>query len=417
MNMIRFFLYIFSLSVLLTGNLIAMDEDFIENKSVVGTHGRVATGIYYKIRGANNTVLDDGGGRNLSLQEDTPELLNHPNRSWYFVPTDDRIDYQIRSGQGVVLADEGRPQSSLFEGGNQDSKSHHWTVIPTSIVGKFIIRSGNNAVLEDTGNTRVAFVKSEGQESHSEEPHRLWEFVPLDFKLTATIDDFSYDPQILNLTGLVKPSYIQWMNIKNTIYASGETRTHISESVANQASWEFDASEMRAFLKPIKVTISAKIPPFNGGEYDTLTWSSEEVSLEGKKEFELKEATIDKKLSIPLPGMKRIYGITRWDNIDVSVPFQAIVKIEGLANRVSGTDFTPASASLDSEGILSLLRFSGFQGDVEQDEKSVTHKLTGTYHVRGALGGDAYVIIDPLPPRYKEATRAYNEYLKNQAKK
>ena len=72
---------------------------------IIGTDGKVVTGIAYKIRSIHGLLLDDWGGLTGPSVAALVENKSHPHRLWCLVPTRWEPYCNIMSIHGTVLDD------------------------------------------------------------------------------------------------------------------------------------------------------------------------------------------------------------------------------------------------------------------------------------------------------------------------
>lgn len=224
--------------------------------------------------------------------------------------------------------------------------------------------------------------------------HQKFRFEPI-FRLTAIITDFKYGSLVSDWKTLLgskaEDVSMSEFNFSNDSDLPQTQRLHIRKTKQNTLSWDFTRSTESSFFNQLDVEISAKFFGIGGSAHNTTVWSNRETSLEQRKETTLDETTIAQDTTIAIPPRSHIECLSTWKTIDADLPFEAMVKVMGLAEYPNG--FRPVSAK-ETRMFLSQ---KGYTGNIAGEEgESILARITGSIHVKGALSGTVHVKQTPI---------------------
>jgi len=382
--------YIFpllSISILAISSAVAGDDDLIPNKFVIGTNKKVVTGIKYALKSRSSGRYLDGRG------DESEAILTNRNPvgdnylSWFVVPTDGSL-YALRSKSSNRYLDGRDNQSeAILTNRNPICDPYlQWTINETPDSYYSLKSQSSHRYLDGRGDETQAILTNRNPVGDA---YLNWSFIPTAYKFTAEIEDFKYQPMVQDLNSIAKSvSVFAWAHDNKT--SRTETlHPSITLSKQNENFWTFTESHERNFFNRLDVKVSAGFFGIKGKAHNTTEWTNRDKSLEETMKRNVDTTDCSLPIDIPVPPRKRVEYMINWREVDAQIPFTATVKVKGFADRLRKNGTVAEMAQVDGEGLLALLRYAGYTGELSQDGKTALAKIKGTLQAKGAVMGNS----------------------------
>jgi hypothetical protein len=165
----------------------------------------------------------------------------------------------------------------------------------------------------------------------------------------------------------------------------------------NENSWSFTKSHETKFFNKLDCKVSAVVAGVKASVQNTTEWTTTDKTLEETKKHNVDITEVSLITDITIKPRTRAFYTINWREVDASIPFTATVKVKGLADRLKKDGSVKSMAVVDSEGVLALLKHSGYEGEIiGTDGESTLARISGTLKVTGAISGKMDFDTKPL---------------------
>ncbi|HAL95291.1 MAG TPA: hypothetical protein DCP55_04920, partial [Chitinophagaceae bacterium] len=264
----------------------------------------------------------------------------------------------------------------------------NWAILSVD-GGHYALRCVSNGKYLD-GRNHEAEVIMTGRNPNGDRPLN-WSFIPMNYRLSAVIEDFQYGPMVEDLNALARTtvSAVAW-SAQNDSYDTPLTvHPAINQSKMNENSWAFTESHERNFFNRLEVGVSAKCCGVKGSVNNTTTWTQKDKTLEETKKHTIDQTEVSMVADITIAPRKKVAYSIAWREVDATIPFTATVKVKGLSDCMKTNGSIASMAQVDADGVLALLRHDGYQGEIiGRDGRFILARIHGNLKVNGAISGN-----------------------------
>ena len=375
--------------------MIASSDILIPNKALMGTNGHIVTGIAYKIE--NKWHRDRGLPSSLDAESNQKDgriyrsNYQNDNAYWYLSQMSQdsyKIENKWHRDRGLpssLDADsnqkDGRIYCSNYQNDNTSWYLSQMSIYSFKIENKWHRDKGKPSSLDAESNQKNGRI----YRSNYENDNTSWYFSPMNYELQAVVADFQYEkpPDAIFAQHNKNVDLIEKRLIKNNADIELTDIIMLEKTITNKFSFTF--KESLSFIA--KTVVQAEIPFLAS----TKAEFSLSLGFEANQQLTKSEAiTIPLSKQVKVPAFTSV-EIGAYVNCieNTEMPFKAIVKIIGLANRSKTDNTVVKMAQVDSEGVYSFLLHNKFQGAVIGCEgNTVLARLNGTFMGSYGLGSE-----------------------------
>ena len=321
-------------------------EKYLECKEVIGSNGRLSTGVAYRIRPSHSKRYLDGMGKDSKYIEKHEDNIN--NQTWFIESYGNH--YRLKPKHSSRYLSGMGKNSKYIEKCKFDADECLWD----------FFTDGDYFKLQPKHSGR--WLDGMGEDSKYIEKHtsdssvQKWCFIPLNFKLTSYISDFNFGDQSAIDQLLNQNKQVAFSSTENIIakVIGGSCGNEYGEEVSESFSFSLDQSITRG----IEAEVSCKIPGAGGVGVGVKT--SLNVTFGANETWEstkTKNFKSEIKFTAPEVGVFKIGKIVYVAN-NVELPFTAKLKM-------SATKESDKNYKYGSKAIEAYLKAKGKLDDVK----------------------------------------------------
>jgi len=375
--------------------------DLVPNERITE---RVVTGILYKIQSLRDSmsserrVLSSHDANNYKVEKfpysgcDSQKWIIHSSEVSGFYKIQSLKDSMSSERRVLSSHDANNYKVEKFPYSGCDSQK--WIIHSSEVSGFYKIQSLKDSMSSerrvlsshDANNYKVEKFPYSGCDSQK------FSFSPVNYRLSAEIENFQYDPMVEDLNALAITtvvSAVDWEFQNDSYDTPIIIHPAINQSKMNENSWAFTESHERNFFNRLEVGVSAKWCGVKGSVNNTTTWTQNDKTLEETKKHTIDQTEVSILTDIPLAPRKKVVFSIAWREVDATIPFTATVKVKGFSDCMETNGSIASMAQVDADGVVALLRHDGYRGEIiGRDGRFILARIHGNLKVNGAISGN-----------------------------